>query len=88
MSSTVTDEIDEELTFSPARRLIRNRSPDGDGVFRIKSRPVTINVGWNGGKVGSNGVFRIEARRPLLIEVYGVRQIIAMIRKADGLEIG
>ena len=80
------DQSDEELTFPHARRLIRNRIPDSDGVFRIESRPSTIS----GGKivVGSDGVYRIESRYPLLVEVYGFQPTLTITRKADGVEIG
>ena len=78
----------EELDFPSARELIRNRKPDSDGVFRIQSRPGTINVGGNGVKLGSDGVYRIETRHPLLVEVYGFQPTLTITRKADGVEIG
>ena len=75
-----------EFEFPSARELIRNRSPDSDGIFRIQSRPSTIS----GGKiaVGSDGVYRIETRYPLLVEVYGFQPTFTITRKADGVEIG
>ena len=75
-----------EFNFPSARELIRNRSPDSDGVFRIQSRPSTIS----GGKIvlGSDGVYRIESRYPLLVEVYGFQPTFTITRKADGVEIG
>ena len=77
----------EELDFPPARELIKNRSPDSDGVFRIQSRPGTINVGGNGVKHGSDGVYRIESRHTRLVEVYGFQPTFTITRKADGVEI-
>lgn len=77
-----------ELIFPPARRLIRNRSPDSDGVYRIKASRRTINVGGNGVKLDSDGVYRIESRHPLLVEVYGFQPTFTITRKADGVEIG
>ena len=76
----------EGLNFPSARELIRNRRPDSDGVFRIQSRPSTIS----GGKIvlGSDGVYRIETRYPLLVEVYGFQPTFTITRKADGIEIG
>ena len=53
-----------EFDFPPARRLIRNRSSDNDGVYRIESRP------------------------PLLVEVYGFQPTFTITRKAGGVEIG
>ena len=75
-----------EFEFPSARECIRNRSPDSDGIFRIQSRPSTIS----GGRivVGSDGVYRIEARHPLLVEVYGFQPTFTITRKADGIEIG
>ena len=75
-----------EFDFPSARRLIKNRKPDSDGVFRIQSRPSLIS----GGKivVGSDGVYRIESRYPLLVEVYGFQPTFTITRKADGAEIG
>ena len=78
----------EELDFPFARELIRNRKPDSDGVFRIQSRPGTINVGGNGVKLGSDGIYRIESRYPLLVEVYGFQPTLKITRKADGVEVG
>ena len=78
----------EELDFPSARELIRNRKPDSNGVFRIQSRPGTINVGGNGVELGSDGVYRIESRYPLLVEVYGFQPTFTITRKADGVEIG
>ena len=54
----------EEFDFPPARRLIRNRSSDNDGVYRI------------------------ESRHPLLVEVYGFQPTFTITRKAGGVEIG
>ena len=74
-----------EFEFPSARELIRNRSPDSDGVFRIQSRPSTIA----GARivVDSDGVYRIESRHPLLVEVYGFQPTFTITRKADGVEI-
>lgn len=76
----------ENFDFPPARELIRNQSPDSDGVFRIQSRHSLIS----GGKiaVGSDSVYRIETRYPLLVEVYGFQPTLTITRKADGVEIG
>ncbi len=38
--------------------------------------------------VGSDGVYRIESRYPLLVEVYGFQPTFTITRKADGVEIG
>ena len=54
----------EVLDFPSARELIRNRSPDSDGVYRI------------------------ETRHPLLVEVYGFQPTFTITRKAGGVEIG
>ena len=78
--------VHDEFDFPSARELIRNRKPDSDGVFRIQSRPSTIA----GARivVGSDGVYRIETRHPLLVEVYGFQPTFTITRKADGVEIG
>ena len=76
------------LIFPPARELIRNRSPDSDGVFRIRSSPNPRILYDDGVELGSDGVYRINnSRHSLLIEVYGVPTRISMNRKDDGVEI-
>ena len=78
----------DDLYFPSARELIRNRSPDSDGVFRIKASLPSIIVGDSGVEVDSDGVYRIKSRRPLLVEVYGFQPTLTITRKANGVEIG
>ena len=78
----------EELDFPPTRELIRNRRPDSDGVFRIKSNLPSIIAGDIGVNLDSDGVYRIRFRHPFLIEVYGFQPTLTITRKADGVEIG
>ena len=80
-------DINVSLYLPPARELIRNRSPDSDGVFRIRASTERILYD-DGVELGSDGVYRINSSgRPLLIEIYGVPTRISMNRQEDGVEI-
>lgn len=86
LSSTI-----ENLRFPSARELIRNRIPDSDGVFRIRSSSPASDILWGGVEVDIDGVYRITydnaADYPLLIEVYGVEPQIWLTRQEGGVEI-
>ncbi len=86
LSSTIGN-----LRFPPARELIRNRIPDSDGVFRIRSSSPASDILQGGVEVDIDGVYRITynnaADYPLLIEVYGVKPQIWLTRQEGGVEI-
>ena len=74
----------DQHIMPPASDLIKNMTPDKDGVYRIYSEPSTV--------VGARIYFRdglpvIETRYPLTLEIRGAPNPLTMKVKADGLEV-